>query len=108
MELTSSITYNFTSAATPGNEDRFSVVFKTPGSTTAVRDELTETVSVFANTQGQIVMVAKEYSRFAVFGAAGQLIVSGVLKSGMMNTSGLSKGLYVVKINDVTKKVFIK
>lgn len=109
-ELTPETEYTFsTNTATTNNESRFSLLFKTPNSTTGTNNTEKEQVSAFINEQNEIVILAKENSSYAIYNAVGQLIGSGILNSRLItHNSRLNAGVYVVKVNNQSRKVVVK
>jgi hypothetical protein len=105
--LTAATEYNFSSDITSNNENRFSILFKSPGVTTGIDNQQHEKFSVFVNTQGQLVILSGENSSYAVYNAAGQIVNSGKTTGKATTTGFLPKGLYVVRINNQTAKIIL-
>jgi len=109
-ELTSAAEYSFTTAtATSNNESRFSLLFRAPEVSTGTINTNIDPVSVFVNTQNQIMIIAKPNSKYSIYNAVGQLIENGILNTEREIRSVKQKtGVYVVKVANVSKRVIIK
>lgn len=110
-ELSTETVYQFASEAGISNENRLSIVFKTKENANGLDDLLDSNINVFVNSQSRIVINATEKSRFTVYNAIGQLLTGGKTTDSVFLTSGLSKGLYIVKIvengKEFTQRVII-
>ena len=106
--------YNFTPATTTG--DRFSVIFRSAGSTTAVNSNTNKGISVYSHKNGINVTVNAELSEHAtvsVFNAVGQQLVNQHLTNRSTTINGnFNPGVYVVKVSNgtanTTQKIVIK
>ena len=107
--------YNFTPATTTG--DRFSVIFRSAGSTTAVKTNSGNGISVYSLKNGINVTVNAELNEHAtvrVFNAVGQQLVSQHLTNRSTTINGnFNPGVYVVKVSNgttvtATQKIVIK
>jgi len=106
--------YNFTPATTTG--DRFSVIFRSAGSTTAVNSNTNKGISVYSLKNGINVTVNAELSEHAtvsVFNAVGQQLVNQHLTNRSTTINGnFNPGVYVVKVSNgtanTTQKIVIK
>lgn len=108
-ELTPESEYTFSSTTTTANESRFSLLFKAPGTTTANVNTESDGISVFVNTQNEIVINAVAGSRYAIYNTAGQQIATGKTGSDFETVNHrLSNGVYVVKVGSVSKRVVLK
>lgn len=109
-ELTPEAEYIFsTTSATSNNENRFSLLFKTPGVTTGTTNANNERISVFVNAANHITIIAAEKSNYAIYNAMGQLIENGILNSELeTRDSKLAAGVYVVKVDNQSTRVIIK
>jgi hypothetical protein len=68
-----------------------------------------ENVSVFVNSVRQLVINAPEKSNYAVFNAVGQQLAAGVTTSiSQITNLRLFKGVYLVKVNNISKKVVVE
>jgi len=100
-------TYLFTPATTSG--DRFSVIFRSVGTTTGVDNRTKSNTQVFVNANNQIIIIAPEKTNYTIFNTLGQLIENGILNSKLItHNSKLSSGVYVVIVNNQTTRVIIK
>ncbi len=108
-ELTPETEYTFSSAATTGNESRFSLLFRAPGATTGNVNAESNQVSVFVNAQNEIVINAVEGSRYSVYNTAGQQMAAGKTGSSFETINQqLNNGVYVVRVGSVSKRVIVK
>jgi len=109
FELSEGVSYDFSAPVTTATTDRFSLVFRAPGTTTALNQQLNLHLLVFANAAGQIEIHAPAKSQYAVFNAMGQQLAKGTTTSGIQTLNlNLASGMYVVKVNNSSKKVIIK
>ena len=109
-ELSHETEYAFNSPAISNNENRFSLLFRAPGTTTSTTNAIDERVSVFVNSQNEISIIAKPKSIYSIYNVVGQLIESGVVMNSELRTqnSKLAAGMYVVKVNSESIKVVLK
>ena len=108
-ELTPETDYTFsTTEASANNETRFRLLFRAPGVSTDVTTSERDQVSVFVNTQNEIVILAKENSNYAIYNAVGQLIKNGKIINNLPLTINHLNGVFVVKVNNQSAKVVIK
>ena len=108
-ELTPETEYTFsTTETTTNNESRFSLLFKAPNSTTGTVNTERDEVSVFVNTQNEIVILAKENSNYTIYNAVGQQIAAGTIINHLPLTINQLKGVYVVKVNNQSIRVVVK
>lgn len=100
-------TYTFTADA--GTTKTFGLILRSPGAVTGVENGKAENFSVYANTNGQLVIMAPVKSTYTVYNAVGQLIQNGKLNSEheTLNTK-LSSGVYVVKTENHSTRVIVK
>lgn len=99
--------YTFTADA--GTTKTFGLILRSPGTVTGVENGKAENFSVYANNNGQLVIMAPVKSTYAVYNAVGQLIQNGKLNSEheTLNTK-LSSGVYVVKTENHSTRVIVK
>jgi len=107
FELAEGASYNFSSQPTTSNTDRFSLVFRAPGITTQVENASHLNAQVFVNAANQLMIIAPANSPYAIFNTMGQKVNFGSTSSEVQHLN-LSSGMYVVKVNDITRKVIIK
>ena len=115
-DLTDGVTaYNFAPATTTGN--RFSIIFRSAGSTTALNTNTGNGISVYSLKKGINVTVNAELNEHAtvrVFNAVGQQLVSQHLTNRSTTINGnFNPGVYVVKVSNgttvtATQKIVIK
>ena len=107
--------YNFAPATTTG--DRFSVIFRSAGSTTAVNTNSSKGISVYSVKNGINVTVNAELVENAtvrVFNAVGQQLANQHLTNHSTTINGhFNPGVYVIKISNgttvtATQKIVIK
>jgi hypothetical protein len=108
FELTEGASYNFSSQPTAAITDRFSLVFRAPGVTTAIDNASKLNTQVFVNAANQITIIAPEKSSYVIYNAVGQLSAEGTINQSPF-TINHSKGVYVVKVgNTNSTRVIIK
>ena len=101
------IGYQFTLKDTGAN--RFSLIFRTAGSTTDVRNANSLNAQVFVNAANQITIIAPEKSNYAIYNAMGQMIENGLTTAKLQTVnSKLNTGVYVVKVGNESSKVIVK
>lgn len=109
FDLTGGISYQFSSPAVASSTDRFSLIFRAPGSVTKNEKTEFQNIQVYLNAANQISIIAPEKSNYAVYNGVGQLIENGILNSEFIFlNSKLNAGVYLVKVNNVTNKLIIK
>jgi len=101
-ELLPTTEYTFnTTASTTNNENRFSLLFRAPGSTTRIEKDEKLNAQVFVNANNQITINAPEKAVYSIYNAMGQLISNGLTTSNRTIVSHkLSNGIYVVCVSD--------
>jgi predicted RNA-binding protein with TRAM domain len=101
--------YQFNPAAT--SSDRFSVIFRSAGAATSVETPQDNSMLVYSNAPQQFTVVCNYLplgSILSVYNAMGQKLVSQQLRSASTQVGGkFTPGVYVVKVNNTTKKVII-
>jgi len=109
FELAEGNAYNFSADVTTASTDRFSLVFRAPGSTTGVENTTKLNTQVYVNAANQMVIIAPEKSNYAIYNAVGQLIENGIMNSKRetLNTK-LTAGVFFVKVNNQSTRVIIK
>lgn len=100
--------YIFSSAAT-SNESRFSLIFKSKGTTANIDNSPKTSAQVFVNVANKINILAPEKSNYAIYNAVGMLIENGVLNYKLYTVNyKLVQGMYIVKVNNQSKRVIVK
>ena len=100
-------TYAFEPIAT--QSDRFSLIFRTAGSTTDVQKPKVAAAQVFVNGNNQICIIAPLKSNYAIYNDLGQLIENGIQNTEReTRNTKLATGVYVVKVNNQSNRVIIK
>jgi hypothetical protein len=98
----------FTVAINPA----FSVIFKAPGSITAVNNTNSKPIIISANERGQIIINSPELIQNAlvtVYNTVGQELFSSNINGNTIEINQpFSPGIYVVKINNIVTKVSVK
>ncbi|MDX9747534.1 MAG: T9SS type A sorting domain-containing protein [Paludibacter sp.] len=108
-QLTTETEYSFTTnEATTNNESRFSLVFKSPGITTVDNASEFSQQTVFVNAQNELVIIAPENTSYAIFTMVGELVKAGKVTENTVRVNAVSKGVYLVKVNNHTSKVIIR
>jgi hypothetical protein len=101
-------TYTFTADA--GTTKNFGLILRSPGAITGVENGKAENFSVYANNNGQLVIMAPVKSNYAIYNALGQLMENGAITSNSQ-TSNLkyTAGVYVVKVGNYhSTRVIVK
>lgn len=108
-QLTSETEYSFTTTeANINNESRFSLVFKSLGSTTSVNESELSKHTVFVNAQNELVIIAAENSRYAIYTIVGEMISAGAIANKALIINSIAKGVYIVNVNNQSSKVIIQ
>jgi len=111
FDLTSGTAYEFSSAVV-NNTSRFSLIFRTSGSSNGLIKTIDNSIMVYSNTKGIVVKVNDESligSEVMVYNALGQRIVSKQLNASTVQIdNSFIPDVYLVKVNSITKKVVIK
>ena len=111
-DLTDGIaTYQFSPVVT--SSDRFSVIFRTPGAVTSVENPQDNSILVYNNAPQQLTVICNDLinlgSMVSVYNALGQKLINQKQTATSMQIAGkFIPGVYVVKVNNTTKKVIIK
>ena len=110
-DLTDGIsTYQFSPLQT--SSDRFSVIFRSAGAVTNVETPQDNSLIVYSNVPQQLTVICNDKilvgSILSVYNAIGQKLLSQALTSTSTQIAGkFSPGVYMVKVNNSTKKVII-
>jgi len=108
FDLTAGQSYAFSSAVV-NNTNRFSLLFRAPGTTTGIKNSEKLNAQVFVNAANQITIIAPEKSSYAIFNALGQLIENGTVNSKLQTANSKQQsGIYVVKVGNETTRVIVK
>ena len=112
-DLTNGGAYNFSAAITAPTTNRFSLVFRAPGSTTGMTNTEALNAQVFVNAANQISILAPEKANYAIYNALGQKVADGRATATQTTSSiKLQSGVYVVKVSQngrtQTTKVILK
>jgi len=90
----------------------FSIIIKSPGATTDIENTNSSSVTVFANTEGKITVICNllnKNDKLIVYNSVGQRLMSQSLtNTNTVLSKTFSSGVYVVKVNDIIRKVIIK
>jgi hypothetical protein len=114
-DLTDGVTaYQFSPAAIASN--RFSLLFRAPGSSTGIDNTLNQNTQVVVNANNQITIMAPEKASYSIFNAVGQQVEYGIINTkhslsryiGETLNAKLKTGVYVVKVNNQSTRVIIK
>ena len=110
-DLTDGIsTYQFSPLQT--SSDRFSVIFRSVGAVTKVEAPLDNSLIVYSNAPQQLTVICNDKinvgSILSVYNAIGQKLLSQPLTSTSTQIAGkFTSGVYMLKVNNTTKKVII-
>ncbi len=113
-ELYPETEYRFsTTTATTNNENRFSLLFRTPGISTEVDKTGENDVNVFVDATNQLIIAAPLNSNYAIYNTVGQQIENGILNYKLQTINcKLNSGMYIVKVmnngKETTSKIIIK
>ena len=108
FDLTNGNGYEFSSEVV-NSADRFSLIFRTSGTSTGIDNTLNQNAQVFVNANNQITIIAPEKARFSIFNAVGQLIENGILNTKHETQNAkLNAGVYMVNVNNQSTRVIIK
>jgi hypothetical protein len=90
--------YTFSSDVV-NDANRFSVIFRTAGTTTGVENSTKINAQVFVNAANQITIIAPEKSNYAIYNAVGQLIEKCIVNSKLQTVNcKLNSGVYFVEL----------
>ena len=103
-------TYQFSPLVT--SSDRFSVIFRTKGTVNGLENMQDNSILVYNNAPQQLTVICNDMlnvgSMVSVYNAIGQKLMSQQLTGTIMKIGGtFTPGVYVVKVNNTTKKVII-
>lgn len=99
-ELGEGVAYNFTSQISTPTSDRFSLIFRAPGTTTAVNNVSSLKAQVFVNANNQITIIAPEKAIYSIYNAVGQKQVENTLSSSKaIVNNAFNAGVYLVVIS---------
>ena len=100
--------YSFDKASDP----TFSIIIKAPGAVTGLGSNNSATLNVYTNAKGQITVAmpsVKASDVVSVYNSVGQQLMSQSFTSTrMMLNKTFTAGVYVVKVNDVIRKVVVE
>ena len=109
FELNENVAYHFNSEIVGASTDRFSLIFRTAGSTTDVRNANSLNAQVLVNAANQITIIAPVKNNYVIYNAMGQLIENGIVNSNLQTVkTKLNTGVYVVKVGNESSKVIVK
>ena len=100
--------YNFDASTKPN----LSIIFKAPSIISGLDNNDNASFYVFANNKGQITVTSpaeNENNLVSVYNAAGQCVLTQSLRNTrtVLNNTFVS-GVYVVKVNDISRKIIVK
>ena len=102
--------YSFSNIATSG--DRFSIIFRTAGAVTGIDQPDFSGLSAYSNANNQLTVlydgVIDAHTVVSVYNAVGQRLVTQSLKGASTVIDGtFTPGVYVVKVNNLSRKLTI-
>lgn len=105
FELSEGTVYNFSTQVTTPTTDRFSLIFRAPGTTTNLKNTEKLNVQVFVNAQNRIVISALSTCNYSIYNAIGQKVTDGMPGSNctVINTIN-TPGIYVIKVSEGAKQ----
>ena len=103
-------TYQFSQAVT--SSDRFSVIFRTPGAVTGLENKQDNSIHVFCNAPQQLTVICNDNlnvgSMVSVYNSMGQKLITQQLTGPITKIRAtFTKGVFVTKVNNITKKVIL-
>ena len=111
FDLTSGEQYNFTSDI-DDITNRFSIIFRSPSATTRLNKNLDDSILILSTNNGitlKINDVKLIDAEVSVFNVIGQKLLSKQLNSPLMHIEyPFTPDVYLVKVNNITKKVIVK
>jgi hypothetical protein len=108
IELNNATIYDFYSEAS-NRIDRFSLIFRTPGTTTRLKNTSKLNVQVFVNRENQIMIIAPEKCKFTIYNSVGQIVNNGITSTNCTTINlKLLKGMYVLRLQDKGKELITK
>jgi len=104
-------TYQFSPEVT--SVDRFSIIFRSSGVTTGLNKERDNSLLVYSNNNHGITMKTNDEKMIgtmvSVYNTIGQLLISKQMTAATMNIDfPYAPDVYMVKVNNITKKVIVK
>jgi hypothetical protein len=108
-ELTTGTAYNFSAPVTAASTNRFSLLFRAPGTTTGINNNEKLNAQVYVNATNQITIIAPEKASYSIYNAVGMLVENGKA-TGKLQTinSRLKTGMYIVKVANHSTRVIIR
>jgi hypothetical protein len=115
FELSEDISYNFNADITTASTDRFSLIFRAPGTTTGIENNTKFNAQVFVNASNQITIIAPEKAAYVIYSAVGQKLTEGIVHQNTtmvdvnsFKGSGTGSGIYIVRVSDNEKELTSK
>ena len=107
-DLTDGLTsYTFEPKTT--ETDRFSLIFRTQGTTTGLKNTEKFDARVYVNSANQITIIAPEKSNYAIYNMVGMLFENGQTTAKLQTVNcKLNAGVYVVKVKNKSNRIIIK
>ena len=108
-ELTQGTEYSFSTDKISGNDSRFSLLFRAPGTSTGYDSNEKLNAQVYVNATNQITIIAPEKASYSIYNAVGMLVENGKA-TGKLQTinSRLITGMYIVKVANRSTRVIIR
>ena len=99
-ELTSGTAYSFNAPITAPTTNRFSLLFRAPGSATGVDNATKLNAQVYVNGNNQISIIAPDKSNYAIYNVMGQLIENGIVNTNHETQNAkFGAGIYFVSLS---------
>ncbi len=99
-------------AASVGIDPAFSVIIQTPGITTDYESSNSTTLNIYTNAKGQITIftpLVKESDVLSVYNSVGKCLLSQPMRdTHTVLNENFTSGIYIVKVNDISKKLIIR
>jgi hypothetical protein len=111
FDLTSGAEYHFTSEITD-NTNRFSIIFRSPGTVTGLNKNFNDSMIVYPENKGITLKVQDKKligADILIYNGLGQNVINKKLSSPVMHIDCLFvPDVYLVKVNNITRKLIIK
>ena len=108
-ELSNGEAYSFSAPVTAPTTNRFSLLFRAPGTVNGLNNAEKLNAQVFVNAANQITIIASEKCNYAIYNAVGMMIEDGKITAKLQTVNyKLQTGFYVVKVNNQSIRVIVK
>ena len=109
VEITPETAYSFSVSNAAVNTDRFSLLFRAPGSNTGLNTAEKLNAQVFVNAANQITIIAPEKCNYAIYNTVGQKVMDGFTSSNRTTLNTLfESGMYIINVSENGKNFISK